>query len=277
MKSCLYECEVWHERRVPRFHAFTIRHFMFYLSLDELSSISMKPRLLGVNRANIFSFIDQDYLPGKNSLSSSLVERVKSIARDLGVTNSIARIELLTNLRIFGYVFNPVSFYYCFDQEERLICCICEVGNTFGEKKVFLVEADANGHLKKQQKKFFYVSPFTELDHEFNFDIPAPDEKLDIRIDTTNGDSAVVRAALKGSRTALTDRNLLSLLFRYSWVTAKVITLIHFHALILWLKRVPFHRKEEAPDMQLDVLNPAMKLRSAPVVPVKVSKSGNIN
>ncbi len=184
---------------------------------------------------------------------------------------------MLTNVRIFGYVFNPVSLYFCFAAGERLLCCICEVGNTFGEKKVFLVQPNADGLLKRRQKKFFYVSPFTNLNQEFDFDISVPGAGLDICIDTMDGDMPVVKAALKGRRTALTDGNLVNLLLRYSWATARVITLIHYHALLLWIKKVPFHRKEESPDMQLDVLNPVMKLQRPQAVPVKVSKNGNAN
>lgn len=277
MRSCLYECEVWHERKLPSFHAFRTKHFMFYLCLNELSSNKTNSRLLGVNRLNVFSFMDRDYLPVQNATGAPLIERVKSVASKLGVVEAIARIELLTNVRIFGYVFNPVSFYYCFSGDDRLLCCICEVGNTFGEKKVFLVQPNADGLLKNRQKKFFYVSPFTDLDQEFVFDIAVPDEELDIRIDTMDCDEPVVKAAIKGRREPLGDAHLVSLLLRYSWATAKVITLIHVHALFLWLKKVPFHRKEESPDLQIDILNPGMKLKTPNAVPVKVSKNGNVN
>lgn len=275
MSSCVYECHIWHERRLPRFYAFTAQHFMFYFDLEELVSLKSKLRFLGLNQFNIFSIIERDYLPDESASFQSLDVRVKSTLRKLGVEHEINRIELLTNARILGYVFNPVSFYFCFAEENQLICCLCEVGNTFGEKKVFLVEADSDGLLKKRQKKLFYVSPFTNLNQDFDFRIMAPRENLDIRIDTMDGGTAIVRASLSGKRTALTDGNLLRLLLRYSWATVNIIALIHFHALLLWLKRVPFHRKDESPEMQVDILNPARKLSK--VAANRSNKHGNVN
>lgn len=257
MRSFIYECKIWHERRYPRFHAFTARHFMFYLCLNDLNSNRMPFRLLSFNVPNIFSFFEKDFLaPRDKAPRSSLVDRVKSTAVGLGVRETIERIDLLTNLRIFNYVFNPVSFYFCFTRDERVLCCICEVGNTFGERKVFLVTPDSTGLLKGRQKKFFYVSPFTKLDQEFYFNISVPAEQVDLKIDTMDGDIPIVKASLKGRRTELNDAKLFNLLLTHSWATAKVIALIHIHALILWLKKVPFHRKEEAADMQLDILEP---------------------
>jgi uncharacterized protein len=275
MSSCLYECQIWHERRLPRFHTFTAKHFMFYLDLDELGSHKSQSRLLGVNQFNIFSIIERDYLPDESARFQSLVDRVKSTLRKLGVEQEIKRIDLLTNARILGYVFNPVSFYFCFSEAKQLICCLCEVGNTFGEKKVFLVETDSDGLLRKRQKKPFYVSPFTDLNQDFDFRIIAPGENLDIGVDTMDGGTAIVRASLRGKRTALTDGNLLRLLLRYSWATVNIIALIHFHALLLWLKRVPFHRKEESPEMQVDILNPATK--PSKVAASRSNKHGNVN
>ncbi len=277
MKSCLYECEIWHERKLPRLHAFTVRHFMFYLALSELSSKAVNSRLLGINRLNIFSFFEKDYLPDSSKQASSLTDRVRRAAKRLGIRDYISRINLLTNVRIFGYVFNPVSFYFCFGAEDRLLCCICEVGNTFGEKKVFLVEPDSNGLLRRRQKKFFYVSPFTELDQEFDFSIPVPGDGVSIRIDTLADETPIVRASLTGKRTALTDANLISMLLRYSWATAKVIALIHVHALLLCIKQVPFHRKEEKEEMQLDILNPRAQSRATPALSIKVKENENVN
>lgn len=275
VKTCLYECTIWHERRLPSFHAFTSKHFMFYFDLDELSSKNSTSRFLSVNRFNLFSFMERDYLPNKRSSMQSLDDKVRSTLRELGVEQDINRIELLTNVRILGYVFNPVSFYFCFGDENQTICCLCEVGNTFGEKKVFLVESDSGGLLRKRQKKFFYVSPFTDLCQEFDFKISIPREHLDITINTMDGDTAIVKASIKGEQKSLTDGNLIRFLLRYAWATVNVITLIHFHALLLWLKRIPFHKKGEHPEMQLDLLNRDGKLKQ--MAPGETGKYGNVN
>lgn len=251
----IYECEIWHERMSPRRHSFSARHFMFYLHLEEMFSSEPKFSFFGINTANLYAFHEGDYLPDSELASSSLSQRVKNAVRKLGLDSPVAGIDLLTNVRIFGYVFNPVSFYFCFDFDKKLVGCLCEVGNTFGEKKLFLVRPDSDGLLRARQKKFFYVSPFAELDQEFCFDIGVPDDSLNIRIDTTDGDTPVVRAAISGRRFDLSDFNLARSLVLHPWATAKVITLIHLHAFILWCKKVPFHGKDEKLDLQLDVLN----------------------
>lgn len=251
----IYDCEIRHERISPRSHSFSARHIMFYLHLEELISKERTFSLLGVNTANLYAFHERDYLPDFEVASSSLIQRVKDAILKLGVESPVDRIDLLTNVRIFGYVFNPVSFYFCFDLEKILVCCLCEVGNTFGEKKLFLVKPDSDGLLRARQKKFFYVSPFAELDQDFCFDISVPNDSLSIRIDTTDGDVPVVRAAIRGRRLDLSDFNLARALFLHPWATAKVITLIHLHAFILWCKKVPFHEKDEQLDLQVDVLN----------------------
>lgn len=250
---------------------------MFYFELDELASQRIKSRLISVNRLNLFSFIERDYLPGEHNQPSSLKERAKSALSRLGVKREIKRIELLTNIRILGYVFNPVSFYFCFAEADELLCCLCEVGNTFGEKKLFLVEADSFGLLRDRQKKFFYVSPFTDLDQDFELNISVPQELMHIRIDTMDGDTAIVKASLTGKQTALTDANLIKLLFRYSWATVGITALIHFHALLLWLKKVPFHKKEECSDKQLGILNPKRTRLAPHMVSAKVNDNGNID
>ncbi|MBX9694300.1 MAG: DUF1365 domain-containing protein, partial [Cyanobacteria bacterium] len=96
VRSCLYECAIWHERRLPRIHTFTAKHFMMYLDLQELSSQKIKSRLLSVNRFNLFSFMERDYLPNDRSGRQSLEDRVRSTIRRLGGKREINRIELLT-------------------------------------------------------------------------------------------------------------------------------------------------------------------------------------
>ena len=153
-----------------------------------------------------------------------------------------------------NYVFNPVSFFFCFGEDKKLLGCVVEVGNTFREKKVYLVRPDENGILRDRQKKFFYVSPFTELNDEFLFKISLPDEQINIGIDTVNAERTVISAGMSGRRLELNDSNIFGLTLRNPFATLRVIALIHLHAALLWLKGVPHRKKEELPEQQIAVL-----------------------
>ncbi len=169
------------------------------------------------------------------------------------------RVLLLTHCRVFGYIFNPVSFYFCLDAQDRPLCAVAEVGNTFGEQKPFLLgpeHFDGEGRFRRIVPKHFYVSPFSALDLAFDFKLRVPGEQLDIHIDDHEGDRPVLLTALTGRRVPLTDANLARLTLKYPLITLRVITLIHWHALKLWWKKVPWHRKAANPQLQQGVLNP---------------------
>ena len=169
------------------------------------------------------------------------------------------RIMLLTLPRVAGYIFNPVSIYYCFNPSGAPLCALAEVGNTFGEMKLFLLRSDELRDGKVFQKltpKHFYVSPFSSLELGFDFKLRIPGDKLDIRIDDRDGDAKVLLSTLTGTRAALSNARLLWFTIKYPLITLKVIALIHWHAFVLWLKRVPLHRKADNPALQSGVLRP---------------------
>ncbi len=173
------------------------------------------------------------------------------------------RVLLLTHCRVLGYVFNPVSFYFCLDAQDRPLCAVAEVGNTFGEQKPFLLRPEdlaSDGFFRRVVPKHFYVSPFSALDLAFDFKLRVPGEQLDIHIDDREGDHPVLLTALTGRRVPLTDANLARLTLKYPLVTLRVITLIHWHALKLWWKNVPWHRKAANPHLQQGVFNPHVSL-----------------
>ena len=262
MNSCLYKATVMHHRLAPRQHRFHYQIYLFYLDLDELDMLSRRLRWMSRNRWNLFNFRDSDHL----QLPAHAPDKHKNIRQHLtdylqiqGIDIGKGRISVLTNLCTLGYQFNPVSFYFCHDQQDRPLCAVVEVGNTFREiKPYFLPAGTREGNTFHQRMpKYFYVSPFIDMDTSFDFELTVPDEKLKIRIDdySREGDRFFI-SSLTGRRKALTDANLLRYFFSIPLITLKIIWLIHWEALRLWIKKIPYHKKTAHADLQRDVYKP---------------------
>ena len=264
--SCLYECEITHARTKPHLHSFLHKHFMLYLALDEIKLLNSRMRLFGKNRLSPYHFKPEDHLPNAalSAVSSQLPElknRVTQFVADNGIKTEIKQICLLTNVHCLGYVFNPVSFFFCFGDKNQPLCCVVEVGNTFGEKKAYILKSSNDSKFRHRLPKLFYISPFTELNHDLIFDLTLPDEQLNMKINTAAGEEQVVSTSIHGERLDFNDKNLLTLTLRYPLAPVQVIILIHFHALLLWLKGTPFHMKEDKLEQQTAVMNPHHSLK----------------
>lgn len=257
MNSCLYECTVMHRRLSPKRHEFVNRIFLFALDLDELPALTRRVPIFGHNEPGLYNFRDDDHFqitPG------SARENAEAFLARHGITGKPARILLLTNTRFLGYTFNPLSIWFCYRADGSPLAAIAEVGNTFKELKPFLVPfQDGAFHLRIP--KHFYVSPFSDLDLEFDFRFEPPGERLGVFIDDYTGADKTLVTSLTGKRSELTTGNLAAFTLKYPLITLKVIGLIHWHALLLWLKRLPFHRKEARTDLQRDVFRPHESLK----------------
>ncbi|MBM3877485.1 MAG: DUF1365 domain-containing protein [Verrucomicrobia bacterium] len=301
-RSGLFECSVMHHRLAPKEHQFRYKIFLFALDLDELDAVAARLRFFSRNRANLYSFRDEDHLsaavlkttnahrheenpdqgvPSVRSCprgSNPVKENVVSWLAQQGVTlPPDARIQLLTLPRVMGYVFNPVSFYFCADAAGAPLCAVAEVGNTFREMKPFLLRREdlqPDGVFRRAVPKHFYVSPFFALDLVFDFKLRVPGESLEIHIDDREDGRRVLLTTLAGRRVPLTDAQLAWQTLKCPLVTLKVISMIHWNALRLWLKNVPWHRKAANPHLQRDVMRPHESLRRAGgVAPVESTPS----
>ena len=258
MNSCLYKATVMHNRLAPRPHRFHYSVFMFYIDLEEVELLRKKLLMFSNNQFNFFSLRDDEHLqlpivhPDK---SKSIREQITRYLSENGISIGKGRIMLLTNLNVLGYNFNPVSFYYCFDAEEKPLCCIAEVGNTFGEMKPYLLTKEnlSGDRFRLNTTKYFYVSPFIDHDTNFDFSLVIPGEKLNIRIDDDKKGERFFISTLTGIKKPLNNRNLLLYSLRFPFITLKIITLIHWNALLLYLKKLPFHRKNANQELQRDV------------------------
>lgn len=248
MNSGLYECVVMHRRLQPKRHEFVYRIFLFLLDLDELPEIERRIPFFSVNAPNLYSLRDADYFQFH---SRGIRENLSTFLATQKSTAPISRVMLLTLPRLLGYTFNPVSIFFCFDSAGRPSTSVVQVGNTFGELKPYLVPPTSDGsgfHIRVP--KNYYVSPFSELDLSFDFRFDLPGERLRVLIDDWRGDEQVLLSSLVGERVELDAWNLARLTAKYPLVTLKVIFLIHWEALRLWLKKIPFRLKESDPHLQ---------------------------
>lgn len=252
----LYTGRVMHHRLQPRSHRFVYRVFTMLMDIDRLAELDKHLRCFSIERWNLFSFHNVDHGPRDGQPLRPWVEAELAAAR---VSSFPARIQLLAMPRFLGYVFNPLSVYYCYDRDERLFAILYEVKNTFGGQHAYalpVAEArTASGEIRQQCDKGFYVSPFVEAEARYHFRLEAPEERLKVVIREEIESGLLLLATLTGKRRALSDRELLRQAFHHPFLTQKVITSIHYEALKLWLKGIrlqPWREEEPRTSRQLD-------------------------
>jgi len=236
-RSSLCEGRVVHQRRGTPRHGFGYRVFLTLLDLDELPGLDRELRLFGHNRLRPVSFRDSDHLGASGGgLRTDLAATVEEAGHEMPA----GRVELLTHCRILGYVFNPVSVFYCYDRNDRLALAVAEVNNTYGDRHCYVLPV-ADPSFDGRSKKLMHVSPFLQPDAgSYRWEIPAPSERISLGIDLTRAGETALTARLSLDRTPLTDRALGSALLRYPFMTVQVIGAIHFEALCLWRKGARF-------------------------------------
>ncbi|RYE08856.1 MAG: DUF1365 domain-containing protein [Hyphomicrobiales bacterium] len=242
MNSAIYAGKVVHARFRPKRHKLTYRVFSLLLDLDEIDSLARRLRLFGHNSGAVFSFHDKDHGTGNGNLRGWVSEQLRAA----GIQLMAPKITMLCYPRILGYVFNPLTVYFCTDGE-ALRAILHEVHNTFGERRTYVIPVAAGANVVEQScAKELYVSPFVPMDCTYQFHIEPPGDKVMIRIDETDPEGMLLRAVFSGERQRLTDGALLKALFAYPLMTLKVTAAIHWEALKLWTKGVPVFRHKKA-------------------------------
>jgi DUF1365 family protein len=240
MQSAFYFGTVRHRRFRPVPHEFRYGLFMAFLDIDRIPELMGISRLLSYNRFNCASFEERDHF-GDPRLR--LRERLAAEAKERGLNLPDGPIFLLTHLRYYGYNFNPVSFFYCYDSGLHLRCIVAEVNSTFGESRNYWLEAGCElpGSASKryQARKEMHVSPFMGMNLDYTFTFKPPAEDLVAHMETIEEGQAFFDATLVLERRPWSAASLRHALLAHPWMTAKVIVAIHWEALRLYLKKTP--------------------------------------
>jgi DUF1365 family protein len=243
-KSCIYEGHIRHRRFSPVSNQFTYGLFLFYLDLDELPDLFTDRWFFSHERPNLACFRRRDHL---GDLSVPLDRAVRDIVQGKTGTRPEGPIRLLTHLRYLGYCFNPLSVYYCYDEDDREPeTIVAEVHNTpWGEEHCYVLEQSADIHPSPKWRQFrfdkgFHVSPFMPLDMKYDWRCSNPGEALQIHINSSKGDLRVFDATLSLRRRPISSSSLARLLVTRPPMTYRVITKIYWQALRLWHKGAPY-------------------------------------
>jgi DUF1365 family protein len=244
MRSHLLEGSVRHRRARPVTYA--LEHEVFYvaLDLDEVDEVARSLRLIGRNRRAVLEFRDADHWPvPARDIRATVLDHLRAEGEDPDGW----RITLVTNLRTFGYVFNPASFYLCRDAAGALRVVIVEVHNTHLERHLYTLRPQRpDGPFRASMDKDFYVSPFIDMEGRYTVHVADDPGRLRIGIDERQGAAPILATSLVLRRRRLTDRMVLRMLVAHPLMTHRTIALIHVHAWRLWRLGVRFQRHSSA-------------------------------
>jgi DUF1365 family protein len=252
LRSSLYVGTVMHRRIRPRSHHFRYRAFWLLVDLDELPFLSETLWLFSHNRPGVFSLYDTDHGDGNTTpLRLQIDRQLGEVGLDIGD----GRVRLLCMPRTLGYVFNPLSVYFCHHADGTLAALVYQVHNTFGERHSYVIPVTTGcGAVHQQCEKSFYVSPFMEMNLHYDFRIIVPDEQIAVGMRVATPEGLLFNAALAARRKELSDGTLIRLCLTFPLLTLKVIAAIHWEALRLWLKGIPYRPRPAALESMISVV-----------------------
>jgi len=243
--AVVYVGDVMHQRMKPFGHRFQYRVFSLSIDLDRLEEANGQSALFSVNRSNLVSFHEEDH-----AADGKLRSHADRLLADACVERP-AKILLVCYPRIFGYVFNPLSVYYAYDDRDALIALIYEVRNTFGERHSYVCPVEENeifeSGLRQTCDKLFYVSPFIDIGMRYHFRMLPPGQEIRWRILETDAEGPLLAATFAGRKKQLTGWTLGCLLTAIPFLTIKIMAGIHWEALKLWLKGAVYVRRPPPP------------------------------
>ena len=241
MNSCIYNGIVKHQRFKPIEHSLNYKTFSMLLDLDEIENLAKNISIFSLNKFNIFSFYNIDH--GARD-GGSLKDWVQKNIKKFNISNNVTKIKLLCYPRVFGYVFNPLSIFYCYEGN-KLKVILYEVKNTFNEQHTYVFSINDNKKIISQHcEKKFYVSPFIEMETFYNFRLSEPNEQLKVLIKQTDKKDKILTATQFGKKQKMSTRRLLINFFTHPLMTFKIVLGIHYEALRLWKKGAIFQKRK---------------------------------
>jgi len=240
MNSCIYNGEVTHTRFKPVRHFLKYKTFSLLIDLDEINLLDKSIGIFSYNKFNIFSFYDKDH--GDRD-GGNLKDWVISNLKKFQINENITNIKILCYPRILGYVFNPLSIFYCYEKD-KLVAIFYEVKNTFNEQHTYIFKIKNNEEIIQKCRKKFYVSPFMDMETYYNFKLLNPNDKLSVFIKQTDSDGTILTATQTGDKKEFSFKQLAINFFKYPLMTIKIIGSIHYEAFLLWKKGAIYRKRD---------------------------------
>lgn len=250
--TSILDATVYHKRHTPVVYKFAHKVIFLVLNLQQINNLP-KTRFFSINKFNIFSLSWNRY--GFRDFTDPKDYIINLLAEFKLPQRSIKKIYLITMPKVLGYVFNPVSFWLCFDEADSLYIVLAEVNNTFGERYGYLCYNQDHSPILSNSKicktKLFHVSPFCKVmgSYEFRFNITS--DNINIEIDYCINNSPIITTSINGINKNFNDFNFLKYFLIYPFMTFKVVWLIHYHAFRLWLKKVAYYKKPNPPNVNI--------------------------
>ncbi len=255
MQSCIYRGSVRHRRFSPTPHAFSYSLFMMYVDLEELPTLFTGRWFWSSDHFALAQFRRMDHV-GDSYVPLDITVR-NLVEKQLG-RRPQGPIRLLTHFRYFGYCFNPISFYFCYDiGDSRVETIVAEITNTpWNERHSYVLGEELNeakGNKKRYRfGKAFHVSPFIDMDNDYDWRFCEPDHHLTIHMENRNGSGKLFDATMTLRRQEITGTTLGAALAQYPFMTGKVIAAIYWQAFRLWWKKLPFYEHPSKRSLTID-------------------------
>jgi len=250
MHSCIYEGTVRHRRFREKQHSFRNRLFLMYLDLDELPTVFQHRWLWSATRTALARFRREHHL---GDSSRPLKDCVQDLVEEELGRRPVGPVRLLTNLSYFGYVMNPVSFYFCYGPDDREPhAIVAEVTNTpWGERHCYVLDTTSaeSPLIRSQHSKELHVSPFMPMNMVYHWKIRPPGQRLTIHVENQCESQRAFDATLTMRRQKITSFRLSRCLIRYPFMSGQIVGSIYWQAFRLWLKKVTFYCHPATPTM----------------------------